>query len=62
MLLDWEFAGNGIASMDFAALSVELHISIDTLAPIVKISNCELATAADIYRLMCELYNIASSV
>ena len=62
MLLDWEFAGNGIASMDFAALSVELHISIDTLAPIVNISNCELATAADIYRLMCELYNIASSV
>ena len=62
MLLDWEFAGNGIASMDFAALSVELHIPLNTLAPIVNIANYELATAADIYRLMCELYNIASSV
>ncbi len=62
MLLDWEFAGNGIASMDFAALSVELHIPIEILAPIVNITNYELATAAKIYRLMCELYDIASNV
>lgn len=61
-LLDWEFAGNGIASMDFGALSVELHIPLETLAPIVNISNHELDTAANIYRLICELYNIASSV
>jgi len=30
MILDWEFAGNGISSMDFAAVARELHFDIYT--------------------------------
>ncbi|MGB5325224.1 MAG: phosphotransferase [Pseudomonadales bacterium] len=54
--IDWEYAGLGLASMDFASLGVELGITAETLAPISGIAVHELLGATRIYRFLCAVY------
>lgn len=62
-LLDWDFAGPGIASMDFASLGTEFSIDTEILAGISGIGKDELAIAATIYQFMCDIHTeILSSV
>lgn len=59
--LDWEFSAAGIASMDFAALAVELNITTEQIAETSQIDREELNTAAIIYQYLCDLYTRANS-
>ncbi len=54
--LDWEFAGIGIPSFDFAALAVELQLDIQAFAGIAQIDIEELVLAAAVYRDICRYY------
>lgn len=58
-LLDWEFAGAGIASMDFACLATELNIDIKEMSKLSALPQNELDCAQTIYQYTCELYNLA---
>jgi thiamine kinase-like enzyme len=59
MILDWEFAGNGIASMDFAAIASELQLDITQVSMYSGIGQKELNCAQQIYQYTCEIYNRA---
>ena len=59
IFLDWEFAGLGIASFDFAALACELSIDIPSISKYSGILATELEMAASVYRYICEVYNRA---
>lgn len=60
-ILDWEFAGAGIASMDFACLATELSIDIKEMSALSGIKQNELDCAQQIYQYTCEVYNRALS-
>ena len=60
-LLDWEFAGAGIASMDFACLATELNIDIKEMSKLSALPENELDCAQAIYQYTCELYNLATA-
>lgn len=62
IILDWEFSGGGIASMDFADLATELSIDIHRMSTLSNIAADELITAQTIYRYTCKLYNHASEL
>lgn len=62
IILDWEFSGGGIASMDFADLATELNIDIHRMSVLSDISADELITAQTIYRYTCKIYNHASEL
>lgn len=59
MILDWEFAGKGIASMDFAAIACELQLDITQVSMYSGIEQKELNCAQQIYQYTCEIYNRA---
>lgn len=58
-ILDWEFAGAGIASMDFACLAFELNIDINEMSDFSGVDREQLDTALQIYRYTCQIYNRA---
>ncbi len=59
IFLDWEFAGFGIPSFDFAALACELALDIVDISRLCGISCNELNRATSVYRYICEVYNRA---
>lgn len=59
VLLDWEFAAAGIASMDFAGLAIELDIALSDVSALSGIAQKELESAARLYRYLCTLYATA---
>lgn len=62
IILDWEFSGGGIASMDFADLATEINIDIHRMSALSGITAEELIIAQQIYRYTCKLYNHASEL
>lgn len=62
IMLDWEFSGGGIASMDFADLATEINFDIHHMAALSGIETEELIIAQKIYRYTCKLYNHASEL
>lgn len=59
IILDWEFSGKGIASMDFAAIAIELQLDITQVSAYSGIEQKELDCAQQIYQYTCEIYNRA---
>ena len=62
IIIDWEFSGGGIASMDFADLATEVNIDIHRISELSNISVEELFIAQEIYRYTCKIYNHASEL
>lgn len=58
-IIDWEFAGAGIASMDFACMAYEFNIDINEMSAFSGIDREELNCALQIYQYTCEVYNRA---
>ena len=66
LFIDWEFSGLGIASFDYAAISVEFSIPPSQLVSIaltqgIELSEIELLSAIDCYRAVTEIYSHALS-
>lgn len=58
-LIDWEYAANGMAVMDYAALAVEWGFSDAMICSRTSIRLDSLVMAKNLYRYMCRLWEAA---